>query len=59
MTVVYLINRLPSSLLNGKCPYELVHKMKPSLSHLRSFGCLCYSTILSNHDKMSFRCSLS
>ncbi|GJW32741.1 hypothetical protein Tco_0052773 [Tanacetum coccineum] len=26
---------LPSSVLNGRCPYELVYNKKPSLSHLR------------------------
>ncbi|GJV27187.1 putative RNA-directed DNA polymerase [Tanacetum coccineum] len=55
LTVVYLINRLPSSVLNGLSHFELVYKKKPNLSHLRSFGCLCFSAILNNHDKMSFR----
>ncbi|GJY61445.1 ribonuclease H-like domain-containing protein [Tanacetum coccineum] len=47
--------RLPSSLLKGKSPYELVFKKKPSLNHLRVFGCLCFATILNNHDKFSSR----
>ncbi|GJY65019.1 putative RNA-directed DNA polymerase [Tanacetum coccineum] len=55
LTAIYLINRLPSSVLNGMSPFELVYKKKPNLSHLRSFRCLCFSTILNNHDKMSFR----
>ena len=42
-------------MLNGKCPFELIHNRKPNLSHLRSFGCLCFATVLNNHDKMSFR----
>ncbi|KAJ0591220.1 putative RNA-directed DNA polymerase [Helianthus annuus] len=42
LTAVYLINRLPSSVLNGRSPYEVVYGFKPSLVHLRNFGCLCF-----------------
>ncbi|GKB34086.1 putative RNA-directed DNA polymerase [Tanacetum coccineum] len=52
LTAAYLVNRLP---LNGKSPFELVYRVKPNLSHLRSFGCLCYSTVLNNSDKFSSR----
>ncbi|GJW75220.1 putative RNA-directed DNA polymerase [Tanacetum coccineum] len=55
LTAAYLVNRLPSSVLNGKSPFELVYRVKPNLSHLRSFGCLCYSTVLNNSDKFSSR----
>ncbi|GKA36825.1 ribonuclease H-like domain-containing protein [Tanacetum coccineum] len=34
LIVVYLINKLPSSVLNGKSPFELVHKKKHNLSYL-------------------------
>ncbi|GJW93957.1 ribonuclease H-like domain-containing protein [Tanacetum coccineum] len=46
---------LPSSVLNGRSPYQLVFNRKPSLKHLRVFGCLCFATILNNHDKFSSR----
>nr|XP_043629816.1 uncharacterized protein LOC122601110 [Erigeron canadensis] len=46
---------LPSFVLSGKFPYELIYRSKPNLSHLRSFGCLCFSTILNNDDKFSSR----
>ncbi|KAJ0587122.1 putative RNA-directed DNA polymerase [Helianthus annuus] len=54
LTAVYIINRLPSSVLLGKSPYELVFGFKPSLAHFRVFGCLCFSTILNDSDKLSF-----
>ncbi|GKC64835.1 ribonuclease H-like domain-containing protein, partial [Tanacetum coccineum] len=55
LTATYLINRLPSSVLNGKSPYEMIYKKHPSLSHLRVFGCLCFATIVNNNDKFSSR----
>ncbi|GJU04154.1 ribonuclease H-like domain-containing protein [Tanacetum coccineum] len=33
----------------------LVYGKDPGLSHIRSFGCLCYSTILNNTDKFGER----
>ncbi|GJR12684.1 ribonuclease H-like domain-containing protein [Tanacetum coccineum] len=46
---------LPRSVLKGKSPYHLVFYKKPSLKHLRVFGCLCFATVLNNHDKFSSR----
>ncbi|PNX74277.1 retrovirus-related Pol polyprotein from transposon TNT 1-94 [Trifolium pratense] len=46
---VHIINRLPSPLLNLKCPYELLYKKPPSLVHLKVFGCLSYATTLQAH----------
>ncbi|KAJ0470754.1 putative RNA-directed DNA polymerase [Helianthus annuus] len=54
LTAVYLINRLPSYVLNGRSPYEMMFEFKPSLSHLRNFGCLCFSTVLHDSDKFSY-----
>jgi hypothetical protein len=41
-TAVYLINRLPTPLLNMKSPIQILHHTKPNLLHLHSFGCLCF-----------------
>ncbi|GKE44898.1 ribonuclease H-like domain-containing protein [Tanacetum coccineum] len=53
LTATYLINRLPSFVLNGKSSYEMIYKKCPTLSHLRVFGCLCFATIVNNNDKFS------
>ena len=42
MTSCYLINRSPSSSLGNKTPHEMWYGKKPSLKHLRVFGCEAY-----------------
>ena len=41
-TECYLVNRSPSSVLEDKTPKEVWTSKKPSLSHLRVFGCVAY-----------------
>eukprot|EP00253_Pinus_taeda_P035892 PITA_35892 len=41
-TACYLVNRSPSSALEDKTPQEVWPGKKPSLSHLRVFGCDAY-----------------
>jgi hypothetical protein len=41
-TAAYLINRLPTPILHMQSPYEVLHKTKPNILHLHSFGCLCF-----------------
>ncbi|GJX90501.1 RNA-directed DNA polymerase, eukaryota, partial [Tanacetum coccineum] len=51
----HLLNvaRTPNSVLFGKSLYEMIFKHEPNLSHLKVFGCLCFSTVLNNNDKFS------
>ncbi|GJW72889.1 ribonuclease H-like domain-containing protein [Tanacetum coccineum] len=53
LTIADDYSRLPSSVLNGKSPFYLVYGREPNLSHLRSFGCLCYASIVKGSDKFS------
>lgn len=46
---IHLINRLPTPLLNSKCPYEVLFSEPPSLIHLKVFGYLGYAATLTNH----------
>ena len=41
-TTYYLVNRSPSSVLDDKNPHEVWTGKKPSLEHLRVFGCDAY-----------------
>lgn len=53
LTSVFLIIRIPSSVLKGLSPYELVYKKCTNFDNLRVFGCLCSSKNLNNSDKFS------
>jgi hypothetical protein len=44
-TTCYLVNRSPSSALDDKSPHELWSGKKPSLQHLRVFGCDSYAHV--------------
>ncbi|PWA81457.1 ribonuclease H-like domain-containing protein [Artemisia annua] len=55
LTATYLINRLPTAVLSGKSPYEMVYNTGPNLLNLRCFGCLCFSTVLNESDKFGSR----
>ncbi|GKA50175.1 ribonuclease H-like domain-containing protein [Tanacetum coccineum] len=52
------VERLLFSVLNDKSPFFLVYGREPNLSHLRSFGCLCYAVVVKRSDKFSSSATL-
>jgi len=42
LTVVYLINYLPSRVLDFKSPLEVLQVTSPKLAHLKVFGRSCF-----------------
>lgn len=54
LMVTYIINRLPSSVINWKTPFELLYNKKTNYDYLKVFGCFCYITnTLSHKDKFA------
>lgn len=50
----YLINLMPSSILQWKSPFEILMKTSPDYGRLKVIGCLCY-TINKTSDKLAPR----
>lgn len=57
LTTCYLINIMPSKVLDGSIPYEILHKGSVDHSHLWVFGCLCFGIDPNVSDK-SCACSI-
>lgn len=59
LTATYIVNRLPTKLLNWKCPYEVLNGHKPDYSRMKIFGSLCYATNVqlqkSEFDQRAYR----
>jgi len=51
LTATYIINRLPIPLLKNKSPFEMPYNCPPSLTHLKTFSCLCYAIVVSPKQK--------
>jgi hypothetical protein len=48
-TAVYLLNRAPIKSVVGMTPYEAWYGRKPSVDHLRTFGCVTHVKTVSGH----------
>jgi transposase InsO family protein len=48
-TAVYLLNRAPTKSVRGMTPYEALYKVKPSVEHLRTFGCIGHVKKVGSH----------
>ena len=58
LTATYIINRLPSQVLDFQCPLEILQGKPPNISHLKIFGCQCFVHLHSNQrDKLDPRAS--
>lgn len=45
-TTIYVINRIPSSLLNEKSPYEVLFHLAPNYGTFKPFGCRIFPYLL-------------
>jgi histone deacetylase 1/2 len=56
LTATYLINMLPSKVINNDTPLQLLYGTKPNYESLRVFGCACWLNLRPyNQRKLSFR----
>lgn len=56
LTAMFLINRLPSRIIQNTTPHERLLSKKPDYSFLRTFGCACWPNLRPyNTKKLQFR----
>jgi hypothetical protein len=56
LTIVFLINHLPTPILAHSTPIEKLFNTKPAYSFLRTFGCTCWPNLRPyNTYKLAFR----
>ena len=61
LTATYLQNRLATTRLNGKTPYEAWTGKVPDLRHVRVYGCTAYALVQDGRSKLedtSVKCQL-
>ena len=52
-TAVYILDISPTKAVWDQTPYEAWNSIKPSVSHLRVFGCICYVLIAGERHKLA------
>jgi transposase InsO family protein len=55
VTAAYILNCSPTMALNGRTLYKAWHGRKPTISHIRVFGCLAYGKELGHISKLDDR----
>jgi hypothetical protein len=56
LTATYLINRLPTRVVDNKCPLQCFFDSPPNYSMLKVFGCACWPHLRAyNKHKLAFR----
>jgi hypothetical protein len=59
-TAVYILNRAPTHVLDGKTPYEAWYEERPAVHYFRTFGCLIHVKHMRPHqNKLDDRSSPS
>jgi histone deacetylase 1/2 len=58
VTVVHLINRLPSRVINQETPFQRLFSSDPDYSALRVFGCACWPNLRPYNTKKLALCSI-
>ncbi|KAL2242415.1 UNVERIFIED_CONTAM: Retrovirus-related Pol polyprotein from transposon RE1 [Sesamum indicum] len=60
LTATHIINKLPTSTLNWKSPFEVLYKSPPTYESLKTFGCLCFASNFypgkTKFDSRAFEC---
>ena len=59
LTAYYLINRMPTPVLQQDTPVHRLLKVQPDYSFLRTFGCACWPSLRKyNAHKLAFRSTM-